>query len=468
MKIEYERTASHSYLVMAEAEYPYAVYEWEMLQNNEIRGLIPFRPISENGKKKYWYDITGLQAMEIVLQNGPVRADLVKRMICSLAELKLTLENYMLEERAVCFRPELIFFDRRSKDMRFCLIPGYQKENAEGMAPLLELLLNHLDHSDQAGVRMAYQLYELCADGSCGREELLGCIRGCGAAAEEQKENRKTDRYRTVFREKEPVPSFREKEQIPSGSGEYMDTDLGKGESQRKKRRYRASGQTERQDQIRKSGITGQEERRDRITGSGIAERIRRIRQRETSEPQKTEKRGQKADKRGSRRERRGRFVSEEKAPVYGSGPADGFFGTVYGMYESSAEGDCGSFPMAEEKPFSEEAVTELVQQPEHNREIRLIYRGNGEEQDLCVDHFPYLIGKRVGGADGILQAETVSRVHARIILDPEQGICVQDMNSTNGTRLNGDLIPFHTPVPVKKNDRLMFGTEVFVMKGEL
>jgi hypothetical protein len=448
MQIDYERTASHSYLVMAEAEYSYAVYEWEMLQNNEIRGLIPFRPISENGQEKYWYDITGLQAMETVLQNGMVRADLVKRMICSLADLKLMLENYMLEEGAVCFRPELIFFDRRSKEMRFCLIPGYQNENTEGMRPMLELLLNHLDHSDKIGMRMAYRLYELCADGSCGREELLGCIQA-GDAAAEGWIGRTTAHpgYAEAIEQTEKPKDIKNVKQVEKYKNDLYQTGC-------KEREQISSVYGEDRD----SKHSGTQSRK---SGNGITERIHRMKQRKFGETEKTEKKR-------NRKEGRSRFSSEGKSADYGAGLAGGLFGSAYGVYEASAEGYTGEFSMTEEAPLPEESVTELVQQPEHTGEVRLIYRGNGEEPDLCVDHFPYLIGKRTGGADGILQAETVSRVHARILLDPEQGLCVQDMNSTNGTRLNGDLIPFHTPVPVKKNDRLMFGTEVFVIKGEL
>lgn len=92
-----------------------------------------------------------------------------------------------------------------------------------------------------------------------------------------------------------------------------------------------------------------------------------------------------------------------------------------------------------------------------------LAYRGDGLEQDLVLDDFPFLIGKDPKRVDGILQADTVSRVHARI-LEKEGELLVEDYNSTNGTYLNGKLLSMNTPVKLKAGDRLVFATEEYIL----
>ena len=93
-----------------------------------------------------------------------------------------------------------------------------------------------------------------------------------------------------------------------------------------------------------------------------------------------------------------------------------------------------------------------------------LVYQGDGLEDDMRLDHFPYLIGKKSGGADGILTAQTVSRLHARIFEESGE-LFVEDFNSTNGTYLNGHLLPMNTPARLKEGDRLIFATEAFELQ---
>lgn len=92
-----------------------------------------------------------------------------------------------------------------------------------------------------------------------------------------------------------------------------------------------------------------------------------------------------------------------------------------------------------------------------------LAYRGDGVEQDLTMNSFPFLIGKDAKKTDGILQADTVSRIHARI-LEKEGKLFLEDYNSTNGTYLNGRLLPMNTPTELKSGDRLIFATEEYVL----
>lgn len=96
-----------------------------------------------------------------------------------------------------------------------------------------------------------------------------------------------------------------------------------------------------------------------------------------------------------------------------------------------------------------------------------LVYQGDGLETDLQMDQFPYLIGKRSGGADGILIAQTVSRMHARIF-EESGDLFLEDFNSTNGTYLNGHLLAMNTPTRLKKGDHLIFATEEFELQRSL
>jgi uncharacterized membrane protein len=67
----------------------------------------------------------------------------------------------------------------------------------------------------------------------------------------------------------------------------------------------------------------------------------------------------------------------------------------------------------------------------------------------------------RAGECDLVLTDITVSRLHARLDRDGA-GWRLQDLGSTNGTRLNGWLVS--SPVPVRAGDQVSFGAVSFVL----
>lgn len=66
---------------------------------------------------------------------------------------------------------------------------------------------------------------------------------------------------------------------------------------------------------------------------------------------------------------------------------------------------------------------------------------------------------------DIVLEDETISRFHARILAEPDgEGRCfvVQDLASANGTYVNGRRVSRH---PLRDEDRLKLGQTVFAFK---
>lgn len=93
-----------------------------------------------------------------------------------------------------------------------------------------------------------------------------------------------------------------------------------------------------------------------------------------------------------------------------------------------------------------------------------LEYVGSGIEKNLSLTKFPFMIGTNSRQSDGVLYAQTVSRLHA-CLTEGEGELLLEDFNSTNGTYLNGHLIPMNTPKAVREGDRLIFGTEEYILR---
>ena len=68
------------------------------------------------------------------------------------------------------------------------------------------------------------------------------------------------------------------------------------------------------------------------------------------------------------------------------------------------------------------------------------------------------VIGRSPRNATFLIDDETLSREHARITFTPEAGLRIQDLDSTNGTRLNGRQLQPRTPANVANDDEIELG----------
>lgn len=113
-------------------------------------------------------------------------------------------------------------------------------------------------------------------------------------------------------------------------------------------------------------------------------------------------------------------------------------------------------------EPSLPETPTVFLNIEKHLEIGRLIYQGEGKEENFVLEEDSFLIGKDTKIANGVLVADTVSRIHARIYRQ-EGHYYIEDLNSTNGTYLNGQELFYRQPAKLEAMDRIVFGTEEFV-----
>ena len=84
-----------------------------------------------------------------------------------------------------------------------------------------------------------------------------------------------------------------------------------------------------------------------------------------------------------------------------------------------------------------------------------------GKEQRLVLKGLPLTIGKLKGRVSVVLSDRSVSRIHAR--LEGYGGrISVRDLNSRNGTSVNGHKLSPNESVQLQEGDMVCFGRERF------
>ena len=89
-----------------------------------------------------------------------------------------------------------------------------------------------------------------------------------------------------------------------------------------------------------------------------------------------------------------------------------------------------------------------------------LKYEGNGTCSELSIDHTPYIIGSELD-CDGVIPSGTVSRHHARITRKGEVYF-IEDLNSSNGTMVGGELLNCRVKMSLQAQETVMFADVKF------
>ena len=89
-----------------------------------------------------------------------------------------------------------------------------------------------------------------------------------------------------------------------------------------------------------------------------------------------------------------------------------------------------------------------------------LKYEGRYHLPDLYIKKEPFIIGSD-NACDGVLEQQTISHQHARI--SKIDGVYfIEDLNSTNGTTVDGGVLSYKTKVSLKKNTLICFAKEPY------
>ena len=164
---------------------------------------------------------------------------------------------------------------------------------------------------------------------------------------------------------------------------------------------------------------------------------------------------------------------SQEKNTCYGSKVAEnGLFNQIINRFKGEVK-PVKTLELEKEK-WNTESIVEVEEEEEEEhyghtmllKEVQgkalhyLVCLSDGGYQDFTLDKFPYVIGKGKEWADGVIPHELVSRIHAQFEEDDGE-VYVTDLNSTNGTGVNEELLDANQTVQLKSGDIVHF-SEVY------
>lgn len=354
MKIEYVRNVQSGYMriIMSES---LKKMEEEMLMRNTIEGILPVCWQKEDDKYLLRYDITGKQALDVLLESTLMDENIIRSLLVGICVAVKQLEKYLLWSEGLLLLPETIFWDAKSETIYFCYCPEVDEPLQLRLTRLMEYILAKTDHKNVVAVQLVYGVYEEVQKITFSIQGLREYMWTMAAIEKEQK----LEMCREEIVDEEFIPDTYEM-------------------------------------QLQKKNIV------EEIV-SRIKEKIRNVLQKK-------------------RQDKKVFFESEEVSDEW--------------MQTKMLN-------------ISEDAVWGVLK-----------YEGTNLLPDITISDVPFTIGT-AKDCDGVIKCSAISRYHAKITLT--DGIYfIEDLNSTNGTKVNGGLLSYRTRVSLKKNEKIYFANEPY------
>ena len=436
MNISYQREMKRNYLIVEAEEQEEIPFEQKMLEQNQIDGLLHFQVRKKDMETRFFYEITSKQPLFRLLEGQAVRAGQIRALVFGIAHALDHMEPYLLNENSVLLTPEYLYVEPESLKVWLCLIPGLERDFPEDYSRLLEYLLGKVDHKDKETVVLAYGLYQETRKENYGMGDIL-------RLAEQKIDVNSVERETDA----EQMQNFG----IQQGYSEWRNA--GEREDRNESESWSAAG-------------------RDINTGRAETEwKPGMVRARQIQTDTVKESSGLFGRWKQRRKERKEEKQREQEREM--QMPWDM-------MYAGDARQDYGipSYCREERSGMSGNAVLSAALEPEtplpqKSSGTVLLNAGMGAaesgtrkltaldagEADIVIAYYPFIIGKQENLVDHVLNRETVSRLHLRIDRKEER-YYVQDLNSTNGTLINGRMLENNETVEIWE------GTEINIAGG--
>ncbi len=167
MRTEYKRDMNHNYLILyGQEKIDTDSYQVRMLVGNVIPSLLKCRIQGMDGKFLVYFDITSKQALNILYEERTMKSEDLRLIFGGFVSAMEDAAEYLMNPGQFIMSPEYIYTDIEKKQIYFCMMPGYDKDIREQFQHLTEYILPKIDHQDGEAVILGYGVYRRAMEDS--------------------------------------------------------------------------------------------------------------------------------------------------------------------------------------------------------------------------------------------------------------------------------------------------------------
>lgn len=432
MEICYKRDPRGSFMII-EGQPHKETYEDIMVRENNVKSILNSYSAEIDSRLQYWYNISGKRSLQDYVDEEGLSIDFVINLFEAINYAYGRLTKYLIDPSHIFLTPESLFLDSASDNVMvyLCYMPFEKDGNRDGFSTITECLTDGIRTSSrfsseendekQRMVELIYKLYDISLRDEYCLERLMEEVRKYEEKPEIiEKENVSVDKEEELQIEEKTFPVNKTKRRFSFGR---------KSENEKNERSLFESDE-ENEDDFTNDGEGFYEDEHEDFEDEFIDE--------DEEEPSFFEKLKMKFSKKTEKKKEKVKALVPKKEK------------------DDFEEVD---FIYNEDDEINEPTV--LLSKNDAKISGRLIYEGLENESDFVIKKDLVKIGSLESGNDLVLHSNVISRHHAKITREGDQYF-IEDLNSTNGTTVNGEMLSYKELVKLKKMDEISFADIVY------
>jgi hypothetical protein len=483
MYAEYKRDVSHNYLILREEEkVNTASYQVRMLTGNVIPSILKCRLQGLDGNLLFYYDITSRQSLASFYEQRKFHRKDLHMLFCGFICVMEEMAEFLMNTDQLLLCPEYIFLDIEKREVKFCCLPDYHHPIQEQFRELTEYLLPRLDHEDPQAVSMGYGVYRKAMETGFQLEHIKEAI------YQNREVTGKNDNKDSAQKQGQKPPennldgadNFGEKIQEKADVSHLLETDVENKTSKRKKDKKKEESDFQKSSNewtgallcvftaavliilliLRYLGyLPGIPA--EAIFGGAIILLALAAFLSWTAEKKKQKKQMSAEWRKKVKRELDDTYESSSEKRRKERNPEDLY--EADSVQEKMPEWGDEKYKMPEQTGETENyGETVVLSAGQTEGPASLVSREPGELATIYLDRDLMVIGKMENAADAVISLPTVSRIHAKIRKADDE-YYLSDLNSRNGTSVNGRLLKTGEEYQLQDEDQVEFAQARYI-----
>lgn len=176
MEVTYKKDINHTYIVFQGEKVNTETYQVRMILHNMVEGLLPCSLLCIDEEEVWRCECTGLQSLDEYCKTNELGKDDFIWVIHQLLENIQELQDYLLDVNGLYLMPTELYFHPEKMRLLCCMIPFYHKDIWSSLREMLQFLLQYLDPEDNEVASLAYGFFRALSKEDCSMEILWSVL----------------------------------------------------------------------------------------------------------------------------------------------------------------------------------------------------------------------------------------------------------------------------------------------------
>ncbi|MGN0152888.1 MAG: DUF6382 domain-containing protein [Lachnospiraceae bacterium] len=453
MQIQFSKEGLQNYMVVPWEDKWKDGYQSNLLQHHEVPHFLQYEVRELNGCVSLYYRLKYRTSLKSVIGQLPFSFVRVKNMVADIIGVLETVEEYLLEAEGIVWKTEWVFLEPDTGKLLFCYYPDLAGDTGN-MRTFLTEIIQGIDKKQEETLLFAMQFYDLVTEPDCTLDDL-----------QQFRQNKiEEDFYKSDLWEAAPVSSEESNIENMAEAGVMID----KEEKPQPQNNLCTVGKrivkgllavTVFVDFMLLIGLVFNVLTYDSMGylfgGMGVLILLTIIYMQMSKEDSPDEiMKDYFEEQKTVKKEDDNRFGCEEDwdAPDFKNREVDktvDYYGETSILTEDN-------FKSSEEEIVNEKNQGHLYLESLEKEKYPPIH----------IKNESIVLGCMVDGCNYILPERGISRLHAKI-MEKGDGIYLLDLNSTNGTYLNGEILESGQDYKLEEGDHVAFAKSEFYVAVE-